>query len=383
MAKTYEDYRVSIEAAGRRYKLFGHSVREDETLQVRFRSHPKPRQLGVGDLVMTPKGASLVNQRFGAVPPARKIHYHPSGRINLKNNIGETIGSIDGPPLMMLRSPLLLATLSPASMDQLDVEDKKLDFADYVFKLDEVSVKRVQSEVWIGPRGSFDGEFQGRFGAVSRVVYRDAGLYHVAYEIGEAAHIDDDAEIDGIKLSNTCLTGGIHPDTKFDLSGVPNMAPAIWSSPPAVSRQIRAFLEKSIGKLRAKMGQMRGSYEISVSLCADGAIAGVKWHQDSDFARYSFNRAESLSRSAFLYFLGYRPTNTGDILDVAHVDKRLCGGVEETVFVRRGVISKNPSSYQLYFSASDAPCQQRPYWRIPPAALVAPDGIIELITSID
>jgi hypothetical protein len=380
MAKTCEDYRLALQFRGRRYKALGHSVREDETLQVRFRSRPGPRRAGRGNLVMTAAGVTVIDSGGPEAPRINVVHYHPSGRINFKQRDGTFATRIQGPPLQMLRAPICLAYLSPAFIDQLDLEDKKFDGADCLFDLDKFALKRIQIELHVGPKGAFDGPLERSFGVTQRIVYRDAGLYDVAYFVGEAAPIDETAMIGGVKLALTCLSGVVS-EIEFDPTAIPALPDSVWSSPPAVYRQIRAFLETSFEVLRTRVGSPKGGYEIRVTLCNDGAVAGVNCHDKIDGVRCSFNWYETLSRSQVLAILGAATGGDGTIADVNEIDSRLCSGFSGTIFVRQRHSAGPQRVNALVFNANEPPADSRPYWRIPPSALKKPAEIINLVAA--
>jgi hypothetical protein len=378
MAQISEKYRLALQLRGQRYKALGHSICEDETLQVRIRSRARPRR--AGRFVITATGATVMDNGGPEAPRGNSIHYHPSGRVNVKQRDGTYARRIQGPPLQLLQAPICLAYLSPAFIDQLDLEDKRLDQADSLFDLDKFPLKRVQIELYVGPKGAFDGPLTWPFGLAQRIVYGDAGLYDVAYFIAEAAPIDETAVIGGVKLASTCLTG-VANEINFDPIGIPVFPDSIWSSPPAVCRQIRAFLQNSAEILRAKAGSCKGGYEIRVTLCNDGAVAGVNWHDKIDGVRCSFNWYEALSRSQVLAILGAAAGGDGTITDVNEIDSRMCDGIPGTVFVRqrhgKGPLRVNA----LVFNASEAPANARPYWRIPRDALKRPTEIVNLIAA--
>src|SRR5205823_3350899 len=102
--QTQEDYRVAILSEGNRYKALGHSVAEDETLYVNFRSQLSPRKFFCGDLQMTSAGLVPVADTMAPqLSEVRSLHYHPSGRVNLKDSKGTNLKSFRSIPLQMLR----------------------------------------------------------------------------------------------------------------------------------------------------------------------------------------------------------------------------------------------------------------------------------------
>lgn len=376
--QTFEDYRISITSNGRRYKAIGHSVREDESLYIQFRSKLRPRRIYCGGLEGTPQRITgLGPNRTPELSGVKSIHYHPSGIVNLKGSGGEQLKALRSFPFQFLREPLWICSSSPASLGQLEVDNKNVAFGDYPFDLDRYQLERLQIQVAVGPKGSFIDERMAPPGCLERAVYNDAGLYDVAYFIGAAPEIDPDVEIEGVKLAATCIQSYPTDFTGAALDGIPNLPAAVWSTPPAISRQIRALLEDHVEYFVKHVGQASGAYKAAVFLCSDGAIAAVDWSTE---AGYSFTHEEHRTRRDILYTLGWRETGTSKLKDAANLGIRELGRHPRTVFVRTRP-SKSFYHNALVFDATDPPTGGRPYWRIPPAVLIDPRKLIDLIGS--
>jgi hypothetical protein len=375
--KTNEEYRLTLVSKGRRYKAFSHAVREDETLQIRFSSHLRPQNVFTGELARGDNGLAPVG---GTDEPSlsavKALHYHPSGQINLKRDgTVEPIKQFRTLPFQLLTSPTFLYGLSPSTLDQLTLDQKQTKPADAEISLDDLKLKRISVEVWVGPKGSFKNiQDQGPH-AIARAVYEDATLYDVCYKVTEAPPIDSSVIVKGARLECTCIRWYLTGAPPESLKSVPDLPAEQWSSPPAVARQIRAFLEHSTEQLRQRIGALSGGRELRLSLCRTGAVASVDW--GNDFV-WSFQRCENLTPEDILKVLGWRPDGMSKIKDVADIDAALTGGIREAVFVRA-----RPRNSMLHnaivFNAIDPPTGSRPYWRIPPAALIEPSKIIKLI----
>jgi hypothetical protein len=274
-----------------------------------------------------------------------------------------------------LIGPAFLCGLSPATLDQLTLDQKQTKPADVEISLDDLRLKRVLVEVWVGPKGSFKKMQDRGPHTIVRALYEDAALYDVCYKVTEAPPIDSSVIVKGVRLECTCIRWYLTGASPESLKSVPDLPPEQWSSPPAVARQIRAFLEHSTEQLRQRIGALSGGRELRLSLCRKGAVASVDW--GNDFA-WSFQRCENLTRDDILKFLGWKPDGMSKIKDVADIDAALTGGIRGAVFVRA-----RPRNSMLHnaivFNAIDPPTGSRPYWRIPPAALIEPSKIIELI----
>ena len=125
--KTAEEYRVTLVSKGQHYKAFSHAVREDETLQVRFLSDLRPQNVFTGELARGDKGLVPVSgtdePRLSAV---KALHYHPSGQVNLKRDgTGEPIKKFHTLPFQLLGGPAFLCGLSPATLDQLTLDQSR------------------------------------------------------------------------------------------------------------------------------------------------------------------------------------------------------------------------------------------------------------------
>lgn len=126
MVKTREDYRFSLIASGQRYKIFGHAICEDETLQLYFSSRLRPRSLYCGKFGHGKAGLTPVFEVQNAdLRDAKALHYHPSGRVNLKRDGEMTpLSTFRALPFQLLKSPQFLCSITPATMGQLDLDTK-------------------------------------------------------------------------------------------------------------------------------------------------------------------------------------------------------------------------------------------------------------------
>jgi hypothetical protein len=263
-------------------------------------------------------------------------------------------------------------------MDQLELDERPASHGDCTFNLDDVHVERLQVQLSLGPKGAFRDEAVRPPWCLLRAVYDDAALYDVAYYIGQAPRIDESFAMNGVKFSSTCITYYLTEITGDRLKGIPDLPPEVWSSPPAIARQVRAFLEHHADEFRTRIGwRTGGGYEVRISLCTDGAVAAVDW---GAACGYSFLRHENLSRAHVLGVLGWKEYEISKIRDVADFAPDLTGNIHRAVFVR--VWPRNGFVHNaIVFNAVDPPSNARPYWRIPPRALKNPGGIINLIAQ--
>jgi hypothetical protein len=378
MAKnTREVYRLPVLKDGRFHKALSHSVEEDESLFVMNRNNFRPRYIASGIPQLTPNGLRLADQTSTDMR-SHHVHYHPSGALIVKARDNRTVARIQAPPMPMLSAPFLMFHLSVARIDQLAVDKRKPCFGDHAIDLSKMNVGRLQIECWVGPKGAFNNPFQWAFGPAQRIVYNDAGFYDVAYFAGEGAPIDPSIEIDGIKLSDTCLTAAPTRNI-IEPSSVPALTPEMWASPAAVARQLRACFETQTSQFCSRLGHSSGSYEIKISLCRDGLIASVDWNSTINMPRLSWVRSDSLSCENVLDVV--RQTGSADsvnIVDVSEMNPLLCGQLAGTVFVRVRE-SSNKQTNALIFRGSELLPGR--YWRIPPRALERFSDIINLVHS--
>lgn len=379
MAKdTREVYRLPIMKDGRLYKALSHSVEEDESLFVMNRNPPRPRHILSGIPHLTQSGLRLIDQTSTDMR-SHHVHYHPSGALIVKSRDNKTVARIQASPMPMLSVPFLMFHLSVAQIDQLAIDKRQPTFGDHAIDLSAMNINRLQIECWVGPKGSFNGPFQWTFGPAQRIVYSDAGFYDVAYFAGEGAPIDPSIEIDGIRLRDTCLTATptrniVEPST------VPPLTPEMWASPAAVGRQLRACFEMQTAKFCARLGHTSGSYEIRISLCNDGVVAGVDWNPFINSAQLSWVRFESLSCQNVMEVVRQSASaESKNIVDVFDLSPSLCGGLAGTVFVRITEPSANKHHNALVFRGAELLSSR--YWRIPPQALVNVSEVIDLIHS--
>jgi hypothetical protein len=324
--KTAEEYRLTLISKGQRYKAFSHAVREDETLQIRFLSRLRPQNVFTGELTRGENGLVPVSGTDeSGLSAVKALHYHPSGQINLKRDgTGEPIKQFRTLPFQVLIGPAFLCGLSPATLDQLTPDQKQTKPADVEVSLDDLRPERVLVEVWVGPKGSFKNIQDRGPHAIVRVLYEDATLYDVCYKVTEAPPIDSSVIVKGVRLESTCIRWYLTGASPESLKSVPDLPPEQWSSPPALARQIRAFLEHSTEQLRQRIGTLSGGRELRLSLCRKGAVASVDW--GNDFV-WSFQRCENLTPDDILKVLGWEPDGMSKIKDVADIDAALTGGI--------------------------------------------------------
>ena len=153
---TFMRYKVSLVSEGVRYKLLSHQVAEDESLFVEFRSPPREKYVVGGTVISTELGIRIEEVHDRKDSRAHHLHYHPSGKVNIKRQDNTVINSLQFPPLILLDGALPLFMVSIASTDQLEIDHKKKDIADVDYDLDEYPVDRLHAEVWIGKKGVFD-----------------------------------------------------------------------------------------------------------------------------------------------------------------------------------------------------------------------------------
>lgn len=238
---TTERYRISVRSRGRLYKALAHRVLEDETLSIELRSRPLKRHVLSGTLAISCGGLTIQPNSGGDNGRAHHVHYHPSGQLRIKEFDGTVIRKLSFPPIPVLHCPVPLLLLSVASVDQLDVENRTPGLADHIVDLDEMPVNRLQCAAWIGPKGSLKG-LSTLSTPAQKILYEDAGLYDVAYIVGEGTPVSG-ATLSGVLLKDTRITAVPAADVP-PAKGIPNREPEYWASPVAVARQVRAVLEQ-------------------------------------------------------------------------------------------------------------------------------------------
>lgn len=372
---TREIYRLSVKKGDRIFKALSHSVEEDESLFVMNRNPPRPRHIITGIPRLGENGLGLDNCT-STDTRSHHIHYHPSGIVIVKARDNRLVARIQAPPMPMLKNPFLVFYLSVARVEQLQLENRQPAFGDHVIDVSSMDASRLQIECWVGPKRSFDGPFQWNFGAAQRIVYGDAGFYDVAYFAGAGAPIDPSIEIDGVRLSETCLTGT--PFTNIvEPSTLPTLSPESWASPGAVARQLRASLEKSVSRLAKKLEQTGGCYEIRVSLCSDGVVAAIDWNASRDAAGFSWQSFNELKCESILEILGCRELGgPSRAIDVFERNPSLVDGLADTVFVRTRKSSGSLHN-ALVFRGSELLAGR--YWRIPPQIIKNINALIDLV----
>jgi len=158
------------------------------------------------------------------------------------------------------------------------------------------------------------------------------------------------------------------------------LTPEAWASPAAVARQLRACLETRTSRFGQKLGYASGCYEIRISLCKDGIVAGVDWNPHSSSAQFSWIPFEKLNCEDVLGVVrGGALTGSDGIADVFDLDPSLCSGLSGIVFARVRRMAIANAHNALIFRASEFLTGR--YWRISPGALTHMDDVIDLIHS--
>lgn len=367
MAKeTIEDYRLSIRLNGVRRKLVRHSVEEDETLLVQVRSAPRPTSVGT------------VEWRNGDVETSeaqtarRAVSFHPSGRINTKGHDGRHVDILTGPPLSLIKAPILLLVHSAASFDQFDADNSKMRHGDHCIELDNVGLRRIHLECLIGPKGAFNGELQWPFGWAVRIVYEDAAFYDVCYVVGEAPPIPDHLESNGIKINRTVLTATLNQSqlSVIDIDAA-RTAPEAWASPPAVARQLRALFEHRYEQLRRALHVPSGSYHIKMTMTSEGVVAAIEPLADGHMPSASWQTLLTLDVDGVLQVVS-QTNDTVGLVDAYELDPILTNGVEKAVYLNS---HEGRPRYPLVFAARQL--LKNRYFRILPDALKNIDSVLD------
>ena len=343
---TIERYKVSLVSEGVRYKLLAHQVAEDESLFVEFRSPPREKHIVGGTVISTEKGIRIEEVHDRKDSRAHHLHYHPSGKVNIKRQDNTVINRLQFPPLILLDGALPLFMVSIASIDQLEIDHKKKDIADVDYDLDEYPVDRLHAEVWIGKKGVFDS-MRPQLQPSIKVVYDDAALYDVAYFVGKSMPIDPDAIYGEVSLSNTRLIGVPSASFEFDIDPSHKDIPEYWSTPHAIARQFRAYLEHNQELVRKAVGGEKGHYEIKISFCPDGVLCSLDWHPLRTSPSYSMVTFDQLTIKQVINALSGKEN---ELIDVYQIEPKIVNG-PNTVYVRRS--SKSNISNALVYVAND------------------------------
>ncbi|THJ25295.1 MAG: hypothetical protein CAF45_001970 [Nitrospira sp. CG24E] len=197
---TVERYRLSVKVGNRRYKLFAYQVLEDETLSIELRCQPRKQRVLSGRLEAQSGEITILPDVESKGDRAHHVHYHPSGLLRIKAFDGTLIRELSLPPLPLLHLALPLFLLSVATVDQLDTDDRPSRLGDHVVDLDCMPIQRLQCVVWIGPKGSF-GALSPISVPAQKIVYDDAGLYDVAYTVGEGIPVSASGSHKGVAIS--------------------------------------------------------------------------------------------------------------------------------------------------------------------------------------
>jgi hypothetical protein len=328
---TTERYRISVRSRGRLYKALAHQVLEDETLSIELRSRPLKRHVLSGTLAISSGELTIQPNSVGDGGGAHHVHYHPSGQLRIKAFNGTLIRELSFPPIPVLHCPVPLLLLSVASVDQLDVDNRTPGLGDHVVDLDEMPVNRLQCMAWVGPKGSLKG-----VGPLStpaqKILYEDAGLYDVAYIVGEGTPVSS-ATLSGSLLKDTRITAVPVADVPT-AKDIPNREPEYWASPAAVARQVRAALEQQFEYAKERLAAGgEGAWEVRMSLCKDGLVVALDWNYTWSCPGYSIAEWYQLS---IIDVLGILCVGDGEanVKDVYEIDPQLTDSQPKVCFVR-------------------------------------------------
>lgn len=343
---TSERYKVNLVSGNTRYKLLAHQVVEDESLFVEFRSSSRLKHVVGGTVINSDKGLRVEEVHDRKDSRTHHLHYHPSGKVNIKRQDGTIINSLQFPPMILLDGALPLFIVSIASTDQLEIDYKKKDIADVDYNLDKSPVDRLHAEVWIGNKGVFDS-MHPQIQPSIKVVYDDAALYDVAFFVGESVPIDPDATYGQVALTDTRLIGVPSMSIEVDVNQSHKDIPEYWSTPPAIARQFRAFLEHNQEAVSKAVGGEKGHYEIKISYCTDGVLCSLDWHPLRTLPSYSMVTFEQLTIKQVITILSGKEN---ELIDVYHLESTIVSG-PETVYVRKS--RKSNISNALVYVAND------------------------------
>ncbi len=336
---------------------------------LQVRSKPRPTAIGT---VVTGNGKTEVSD---IRVDRRALSYHPSGRINIKSYNGKHQEVLTAPPLILLKQPIFLLAHSAAAIEQFDIDNSKIDFADHFIDLSGVQLQRIHSECLIGPKGAFKAEFVWKWGWAARLVYEDAALYDICYFVGEGPPIPDELQKGGVKINQPVLTGTLNQTLLPSIdSNIENVAPTVWASPAAVARQLRALFENRYEQLRRSIGVENGSYHLKMTMASDGMVAAMEPRPNVQMPSAGWQTSLTLNVDTVLGVV--RAANgTSGLLDCCSTNPKLTDNVEGAVYIsNRGDAS---CRYPLVFAARQLLTNR--YYRIDPNAIRNIDEVLEVV----
>lgn len=325
MVSRKEEYKLTVLYNKKRYAVIAHSVEKDESIYVRSRKKIKKTILKSSGTETYSNGKIGLAQHTIAQPVGNQLHYHTTGVVNRKED--NRLIKIDKfYPLLSLQHPIALLKISAPNVEWFD--EAKKDKNEHVIDLEEIKFdfKRLDFQIWIGPKGSFSHGLRPQ-NTYASLVFTSGLLCDVAYFIREMDELEE-------SLKETTITS--FPETKMQYDKAPLLEP--WVSCIVVCRQVREFIQQFAALNNASTNEKSPSsipklfttdYHTRMSICSNGVIGAIGSKASlNGFASLEF-KTFALQVEDILKMLIQR--GEGSFIDISECDNQI---PPNTLFIR-------------------------------------------------